>query len=111
MQSYGFQYRYNDKTISNSQANFKGKLDACAQKKEWFKSFLVEEPSDPMDRVYWKVTCQGLNDYFGERYKNLVMFDIKANHSIGNIFNWLRIGKKYQLSIPSIILCILRGLS
>lgn len=111
MQDFAFQYRYNDKSISNSRKYHKEKVAAYYQEKEWIESFLVEEPTDPVDRIYWRVICQGVNDYFGVRYKNQVISDIKANHSIGNILYWIRNGKKYQLSIPSIIVCVLHGLS
>ena len=111
MQDFGFQYRYNDKSISNSRTIYKEKVEACAQKEEWLKSFLREAPKDPVDLIYWEVSCRGIKDHFGESFKRMITLDIKANHSIGTILYWLKTGKKYQVSVPAVILCILHGLS
>ena len=109
MQDFAFQYRINNQSISLSRSLNKQKLIACSQAKEWVKNFLANSPSNPNDIFYWKDLCRGFNDYYDSLYKSLITGDIKANHSIKNIVYWLRHGKKYQLSIPSVILCILHG--
>ncbi len=110
MQDFAFQYRHNAKTISNSKSLFKEKILASFQTKEWYKSFLAEAPSDSLDKVYWRVICNGLEDYFGENHKRMIIFDIKADHSLKNLLFWIKNAKKYQLSIPAVMLCILHGL-
>ena len=110
MQDYAFQYRCSNKTISNTNSISKVKIDACVQAKAWFKEFLSEPPTDQYDIIYWKVLCNGINDYFDEQYKKLITLDIRANRSVGNILYWIRNAGKYHLSVPSVILCILHGL-
>ena len=106
MQSFGFQYRVNNQTITFSRDHYKGKTEAHRLAKQWYGPFLEKEPQDPDDRLYWKFIKDGLDEHFRQLYMQNIKDDICFN-SLKNIRHWIRTRSDYELSMKDILKCYL----
>lgn len=108
MQNFGFQYRVNSQSISGSKDYYMGKAEAWRLGKEWFKQFLLKEPSDPSDLLYWRLTRKWMDWYFNDRYQSMMKKDFRDNH-LKNYRFWLKNRKRFGLTRRSILFNLALG--
>ena len=97
-----FQYRENRNSISSSGSQ-DIKMKATLAEKEWYKQFLSESLNikDDIERRYHILLVKELNQHFLEKFKVQVYRDLKQN--IWRVFHWIRVRKKYGISIIRIL--------
>ena len=96
-----FQYRRNRQTISST-GNALVKIDAICQEQKWYQSFLVKEPTDEMDKRYFRLINRIENTFFQRKKEVIVAQDI-YDHGIYRIICWINKRKQYGLCVKRII--------
>lgn len=99
-----FQYRMNSCTISST-GNSTQKMNATILSKKWYKNFLQKETNDPSDEKIRKQLLNSIDNFFNQKYKENILFDLKSN-GIFRIFYWIIFSIKND--IPSV--CIIQAL-
>ena len=101
----GFQYRVNSQTISSNISNVEGKIKAVFLERQWFYSFLKQNPKNRKDRPLYKELKADNDAYFERMAAGDIIRDISSNPWTSS-FKWIRIHSRYNLSFFFIIKCI-----
>jgi len=90
-QTLTFQYRQNGETITST-GNSQIKVKALFQQKQWYDSFLLVQPTNTLDLIYYNEIRLSINHYYKKQIANVVANDFKSN--ILNIFVWIISGRE-----------------
>lgn len=106
-----FQYRVNSRTISNT-GNPDVKLDAIEKAIQWYKKFLSIPPntSDEIATTFWKMCISDFAFNIKWQKEFTIKCDFKAN-GILRIFHWLKVRKRYSITVKNIITALLKSMN
>lgn len=100
-----FQYRVNSLTISKT-GQGKLKMEALKKEKEWFLSFLSQQPENDLENKYYLLCSKGINKIFKKKY----IYTISRSYNEGIVkyfLFWISNRKLYNLSLKDIIISFL----
>lgn len=103
-----FCYRMNPATISNT-SSAEVKMKAIVQEKEWFGSFLAQEPQDELDCKYHICLQRQLDGYF-DKIKGFTVAGDLRGHSLLRLFKWMGDRKTYGMSMKTLAIALVRSL-
>jgi glycosyltransferase involved in cell wall biosynthesis len=99
--SFGFQYRCNDLTITSSSSNIYGKIEALITSYDWFIKRLLEVPADPIDKIYVELTIPALKR-FVNKFILYAIDDYIGKNPI-KFFFWMFKMRSYGLGMKDVI--------
>lgn len=102
-----FQYRASSLTITNA-SNACLKLEAIVKEKEWYESFLENEPINELDRIYRKMALGFFYSFFRTKQDSSLWEALNGKPC--RIKQCIQNRKKYELSLRHIILVMCRVL-
>lgn len=109
MQEYGFQYRINRYTISNTSSFERNKCQANKQQKEWYRQFLAScQPSCSEDLVYLTMLKDMLDKHFRKAQQGNVTRDLKF-HRLTGVFYWLHNKTTYNIDNKLVFKSLLKS--
>ncbi len=97
---FGFQYRFSPYTITSKNFAF-DKVDAWLIVNQWYDSFLSSSPTNEMDRVYWNLLNNNLNNYIYHQIVDIEITNDLMEHP-NHLLKW--INKKNEIGISTKIL-------
>lgn len=97
-----FQYRVNPLSISSSGDMFV-KMDTIGKEREWYVSFLSHPIDNLQDEKIRQKLLTELPLYFQKKYVYCIADSLPHGNSLGKLIHWLRHGKDYGLSTPSVL--------
>lgn len=106
-QKPGFCYRSNSSTISST-GNVDIKMKAISEEKEWYATFLKEEPINELDKKFWLCIKKQFNQFFEKKKGLTVAADLLGSSSL-RLFRWIVLRKKYNLSIGTLLYAVVEA--
>ena len=103
----GFCYRKNSFTISKT-GNVDIKMKSIQEEEEWYEKFLIIEPTDLVDKMFWQC-IKKMKPLFFEKKRGLTIADDLKAHSIFRVFYWLKRMKTYNLNSRIIMYSIIQS--
>ncbi|WP_031425170.1 glycosyltransferase family 2 protein [Flavimarina sp. Hel_I_48] len=98
-------YRKHPKTLSNS-GNILLKMNAIMLQIKWFKSFLADTPTCPLDQITHSYICRHLPKNF-QKQKLMTIKESMNNGLLKRMFLWFRKRKIYKITTQEIIYAML----
>lgn len=106
---FGFQYRSNSGSITSSNKNTKGKIEAAKKLYLWYMDYLTSnKASNQMDELYRKMALGELDKYKAKDISASIATDIAYN--IMYSFYWIINGKKNEIDFSTIKRGIYKGM-
>lgn len=102
-----FQYRENERSISNSH-NQALKMEAVCLEQKWYESFLSAVPEGTEDVELYNNIVEHLPDFFRRKKIYTLWCDFRADKT--SIGGWILARRKYGISFKDIIVAFLRAL-
>ncbi len=94
-----FQYRENRLTLSKSK-NGDYKMHGLIKKKEWIIDFLRKEPTDVLDKKYYKLLPSAVDKFFKRKFAETMKEDMLFSPI--RLFHWIKYRKEYNVSLSLI---------
>ena len=107
-----FQYRVNDRTITNTGSS-RIKIEAILQEKKWFEHFIKEQqdkglPLDSLEHKYLECLNNELPKHFKMKLKNEFTLGLKSDRL--HLLKWICNRHLYGLSKKEIFTCLLKSI-
>lgn len=103
-----FKYRSSEQTITST-GSIEHKMRAVKSEREWYNSFLKDEPNNELDFKYRNLSLLLLDKFILNKYAGLISQDLRK-HPV-HIVRWFNIRKEYSYNIKTLLYSILLAIT